>query len=154
MEIGIKIKKVREGAVTPEYKTEGAACFDLTAAHIEYVAPGKVKVYFGIACQIPKGYKIEIQPRSSGTLKGWVQLNSPGQVDSDYRGELMWFLDAIPNGIDKSYLEQKYPHLPFAVGERCAQGIVEEVITAKFIEVEELTETQRGTGGFGSTGKT
>lgn len=155
--VDVKIKRIREGAVIPQYQTKGAACFDLVANMIERVGKGKYKIYFGIACEIPEGCKINIVPRSSFTLKGFVQANSPGQVDSDYRGELMWFIQAIPNDvITESELggySLIYPELPFKEGDRCAQAFVEEVTQANFIETNELGETERGSGGFGSTGK-
>lgn len=152
--VTIKIKKLNENAVVPEYKTSGAACFDLVATEIERSGQGNkyAKIKFGIACEIPEGYKIEIEPRSSNCLKGWIQGNSPGQVDSDYRGELMWFLEAIPYDI-KNAVTLSYPELPYKVGERCAQAHIEEVIKGKFELVNELSETERGSGGFGSTGK-
>lgn len=137
-------------AVIPEYKTSGAACFDLVATDIERVSAGKVKIKFGIAVEIPEGYKMCIVPRSGRCLKGWVQINTPGQVDSDYRGELMWFLDGIPIGKNADSLY--YEPLEIGVGQRCAQAWIEKVIKAEFEVVEELSETERGEGGFGSTG--
>lgn len=160
--VTIKFKKLAEDAVIPFLATEGAACFDLTANRIEEVDRGKIKILFGLACEIPEDYKLCIVPRSSFCLKGWVQANSPGQVDPDYRGEIAMFLEAIPMGIKEGYIKNEkvtywghtliYPELPYKVGERCAQAFLQEIVPTKITMVGEVTETVRGTGGFGSTG--
>lgn len=153
--LAIKFKKEEEHAVIPSPMSEGAMCFDLTATKIEIRGDIAI-IYFGLACEIPKGYGMTIQPRSSFTGKGWVQANSPGQIDSDYRGELQMRIQAIPNGIryepndDRYYLD--YPDVPYNVGDRAAQAKIVAVVPVCFEEAETLEETVRGTGGFGSTG--
>jgi dUTP pyrophosphatase len=144
--------------------TKGAACFDFTITRIERFGGNKAKLFFGLACEFPEGYVMTIQPRSSFCHKGWVQQNSPGQVDSDYRGELQMYIEAIPQQYDESAYsedgykitgtgEMLYTPLPFKVGDRCCQAKLEEVIPVEFEEVEELSDTERGAGGYGSTGK-
>lgn len=164
--ITLKIKKLHPNAVIPKYANNHAACFDLTVTEIEYIPYGKAIIKFGIAVEVPEGYKLVIVPRSSFTHKGYVMVNSPGQVDSDYRGELQMRIEAIPNDyqegynngvIGPGYLHRPskilYPNLPFKVGDRAAQAYIEKVIQATFEEVEELSPTDRGENGFGSTGK-
>lgn len=159
--IPVKVKKLHPNAVMPEYQTPEAACFDLVVTEIEQKTDNKAVIKFGLAMEIPKGYKLVLVPRSSFTSTHWVQSNSPGQIDSDYRGELQMRIVAIPGGIEEgqttglvmnTYSLVHYP-LPFKVGDRAAQCFIEKVIQASFEEVEELSETQRGSGGFGSTGK-
>ena len=135
----VKIK-LTNGAVAPFYATEGAACFDITARDIMYVDNGLAIVYTGLFFEIPIGYKISIQPRSSFTGCDWILQNSPCQLDSDYRGELLLKFKIFG-----------HRPFPYKIGDRCAQGAIEEVIQAGFLEVDELNETDRGTGGFGST---
>ena len=104
---------------------------------------GKIyEVKFGFAIEFPKGYVARIYPRSSIYKTGLVLANSSGTVDQCYRGELMAkFYSVIPTG-------QEYK-----VGDRCAQLILEKIPEMEFEEVDELSETDRGAGGFGSTGR-
>lgn len=154
--VPIKIKKVHKDAKIPKYMTEGAACFDLVATEIEYLDPNKVIVKFGIAVEVPVGYKLVLQPRSSFTHKSWVMANSPGQIDNDYRGEIMNRFEAIP--IDQYINSNKisefiYEVFPYKVGERVAQAYIAPIIKGDFEIVDELSETKRSENGFGSTGK-
>lgn len=138
--------------------TEGAACYDVYASHIIANDEGsKAEVKLGFATAIPKGYKAVVVPRSSFTNKGWVMANSPAQIDSDYRGEWMLRFQAIPSGVFELHAydtpKLQYPEFPFNIGDRVAQVYFEKVQPVEIYEVEELDETERGTGGFGSTGK-
>lgn len=155
--VPIKIKKLREGVEMPFYATEGAACFDLVAHEIEMIGPDKAIIYLGIASEIPVGWKVALQPRSSFTNKGWVMANSPGQIDSDYRGEWQMRVQAIPQKVKDNLVagavEVEYAPLPFKIGDRCIQGSVESVILADFKDADALEESERGEGGFGHTGK-
>ena len=177
-EIPVKIKKFRENAVIPFYSTEGSVCVDLVAAHIEKIDEDKVTVYFGFGVEIPEGYKITIQPRSSFTHKNWVLQNSPGQIDTDYRGELMAKFQAFPSdveildtelvkqvmGIEEDDLEEDsdlldeyqgvliYPEFIYKVGDKVVQASIDKVYKMKFEVVDSLNKTERGEGGFGSTG--
>lgn len=156
--IKIKIKKLYLNTVLPKKSSEHAACYDVVAREIIKKNDNLVTVKLGFATDIPNGYKGVIVPRSSFTHKGWVMQNSPGQVDSDYRGEWMIKYEAIPHTIlykmdmhGKGQL--RYPDFPYKVGDRCAQIFFEKVENIYWEETETLNNTVRNNGGFGSTGK-
>jgi dUTP pyrophosphatase len=132
-----------EGLALPAYATEGAAGMDVLAAEDVTLAPGaRHGVATGLAMAIPPGYEIQVRPRSGLALKHGISVpNTPGTIDSDYRGELRVIL--INHGAE-----------PFAVhrGDRIAQLVLAPVTQAAWHEVAELDETTRGEGGFGSTG--
>ena len=136
-----------EGLPWPSYETDGAAGMDLRAAVPEdqpvTLAPGaRDMIPTGLQIAIPEGYEVQVRPRSGLAAKNGVTcLNSPGTVDSDYRGELKVIL--INNG-----------QAPFVIrrGDRIAQMVVAPVTRATFKLVDALPGTQRGSGGFGSTG--
>ena len=142
----IKVKKLRTGAHLPPYGTEFSAGADLYACLESDVtiAPGEPKkIPTGIAMELPVGTAGLIYARSSlGTKKGLAPANKVGVVDSDYRGEFMIFLHN--HGTEA----QTICH-----GDRVAQLVVTPVFTPGFLEAEELSDTARGAGGFGSTGK-
>jgi len=143
--IPLKFKRLLPDAILPTYETEGAAGFDLYVAE-ETVSPaGKtILVRTGWAVEIPEGYEIQIRPRSGTTYKtGLIVKNSPGTIDSDYRGEIKIII--YNTG-------ERYGHC-INKGDRIAQGVLKKVPKAEIIEVEELSETKRGEGGFGSTDK-
>ncbi len=129
----------------PRYMTAGAAGVDLYAAVEQdlVIAPGgRVLVPTGIAIALPEKYEAQIRPRSGLALKyGLTLLNTPGTIDWDYRGEIKVI---VINLGDKEYILQR--------GERIAQMIFNRVEKAELIEVEELDDTNRGSGGFGHTG--
>jgi dUTP pyrophosphatase len=128
---------------------------DLVATEIEYLEENKVIVKYGFSTEIPEGYKVFIMPRSSFTHKGWAMQNSPGVVDSDYRGEWMSKFEAIPVGLINGMNTIGpliYEDFPYKKGDRVAQCSIEVNIHMAFKEVQDLSETIRGTGGFGSTG--
>lgn len=142
----IRIKKLREDAKVPTYGSPYAAGADLYACLEEeqVVSPGQtVMIHTGIAMEIPEGYAGLIFARSGlASKRGLAPANKVGVVDSDYRGE---FMIALHNHSD----------VPQTVlpGERIAQMVITPVLAAEFLQVEELEETQRGSGGFGSTGR-
>jgi len=144
--IDIELQRVPHGAELPlpARATEHAAGLDVVAAEDVTLAPGqRHAVATGFALAIPHGYEVQVRPRSGLALKhGVTCLNSPGTIDSDYRGEVKVIL-ANP-GTER-----------FAVrrGERIAQLVPAPVLNADFREVEALDETIRGAGGFGSTGR-
>lgn len=140
----IKIKKIDSSAVIPEYQTSQAAGFDLHALGGYTIEPGeRVLVGTGLAMAFDKGYELQIRPRSGLAYKnGITVLNTPGTIDSDYRGEIKVLLMNHSNEIFK-----------IEAGERIAQGVLKAVIQADIIIVDELADTERGIGGFGSTGK-
>ena len=140
----IFIKKLSPLAEIPNYQTEEAAGFDLHSIEDIILKPNERKLIgTGLAFEIPKGYEIQIRPRSGLAYKHGISvLNSPGTIDSDYRGEIKVLL-----------INHSDTDFEIKIGERIAQGVIQEVIQAKFEEVEELNKTARGAGGFGSTGK-
>ena len=133
-----------EGLPLPSYATPGAAGMDVVAAEDVDLAPGqRHAVATGFRVAIPDGYEIQVRPRSGLAFKHGVTVpNTPGTIDSDYRGELKVLM--INHGPG-----------PFAVrrGERIAQLVPAVVTIATFDEVDELEDTHRGHGGFGSTGR-
>ena len=144
IEIALKRLPHGEGLPAPAYATTGAAGLDVVSAEDILLGPGdRHAVATGFAVAIPAGYEIQVRPRSGLALKhGIACLNAPGTIDADYRGEVKVILANLG-------------HEPFEVkrGERIAQLIPAEVTVARFIEVETLDDTERGAGGFGSTGR-
>lgn len=143
----LKIKKLENGKdlPTPKYETAGSAGMDLLAAIDEPIVlkPGEIKlVKTGIAIALEKGFEAQVRPRSGLALKnGITVLNSPGTVDSDYRGEVCAIL------INHSQVD-----FTITRGMRIAQIVIAKHEYAQIEEVENLDETVRGAGGFGSTG--
>ena len=133
-----------EGLPIPARATEHAAGLDVVAAEDLTLEPGqRHAVATGFAIAIPEGYEVQVRPRSGLALKhGITCLNTPGTIDSDYRGEVKVILANLGSE-------------PFEVrrGERIAQLVPATVLQADFREVEQLSETSRGAGGFGSTGR-
>lgn len=142
MEIKIKVS---DGAEVPVYKTAGAAGADVCARIAEPVVLypwGTALIPTGLNLEIPEGYEVQVRPRSGLAFKhGVTVLNSPGTIDSDYRGELKVLLINLG-------------HEAFTVnnGERIAQIVIAPVVQARFIQAETLSDTARSDGGFGSTG--
>lgn len=142
----VAVKKLREGAILPTFGSNEAAGADLYACleRDVTIAPGEtVFVPTGLAMELPRGYAGLIYARSGLACKrGLAPANKVGVVDSDYRGE---FIVALHNHGSQP---QTISH-----GERIAQLVVTPVLIPEYIEVETLSDTQRGTGGFGSTGR-
>ena len=141
----ILIKRLSKNVPLPKYETDGSSGMDL-AANIEQnveIKPGQSAIIpTGIALSIPKNFEIQIRPRSGLAAKNQISvLNTPGTVDADYRGELKVILINLGERIFK--IEK---------GFRIAQMVLCPVIKATFKEVDILEETERGVGGFGSTG--
>lgn len=138
----VKIKKIHPEARMPTQGTSGAACFDLYAIEdtaLENGVPAKVRT--GLAFEVPAGYCMVVYSRSSSALKGLVL--TPLIVDSDYRGEVFVLARHIVFG---------EPHYQIHKGDRIAQVKVEKLDDTTFEWADELSETERGTGGYGSTG--
>jgi len=140
----LKIKKLNQNAVIPAYQTKEAAGFDLHSIDDVIIKPGERKLIgTGLAFEIEFGYEVQIRPRSGLAYKhGITVLNTPGTIDSDYRGEIKVLLI---NHSSEAFEVKK--------GERIAQAVIAPVIQAEIVEVENLSDTERGSGGFGSTGK-
>ena len=133
-----------EGLPLPAYSTPGSAGMDVVAAEDLDLAPGaRHAVATGFKVAIPEGYEIQVRPRSGLALKHGISVpNTPGTIDSDYRGELRVIV--INHGAEP---------FPIRRGERIAQLVPALVTQAGFDEVDELDDTHRGAGGFGSTGR-
>lgn len=173
----LKIKKLDEKAVVPSYAKEGDAGFDLTAVSVinanDYIEYGT-----GLAVEIPVGYVGLIFPRSSVTSKDLMLKNSVGVIDSGYRGEIKFRFNVVRQSIRNEATDENYgkyfeengitdpaemeyvrsrglvrysPNL-YEVGERIGQMMILPVPTVEFEEVDELSESQRAEGGYGSTG--
>ena len=143
--VAVRIKRMPhgEGLALPAYATRGAAGMDVLAAEDVTLAPGaRHAVATGFAVAIPPGYEIQVRPRSGLALKHGISVpNTPGTIDSDYRGELKVIL--INHGAQA---------FAIARGDRIAQLVLAPVTQAAWDEVAQLDDTARGAGGFGSTG--
>lgn len=143
--ITLKLKKLDEGLPTPVYANPGDAGLDLYAAKDVTLQPGqRVMIPTGIAIAIPQGYAGFVQPRSGLAAKqGFSIVNTPGLIDSGYRGEI----GVIGLNTDTQ------SEIVIKRGDRVAQLVIQEVPVVELLEVNELDETERSSGGFGSTGK-
>jgi dUTP pyrophosphatase len=142
----VQIRRLRPDAIVPRYMTAGAAGMDLCAAIDQPItlAPGQgAAIGTGLAMAIPPGFEGQVRPRSGLAAKHQVTVtNAPGTIDSDFRGECRVLL--VNHGRE-----------PFVVhsGDRIAQLVIAPVVQAELVEVEALDDTERGAGGFGSTGR-
>ncbi len=143
--VPVMVKRLEhgQGLDLPVYATTGAAGMDVVSAEDVTIAPGaRHAVATGLALAIPPGFEVQVRPRSGLALKHGITVpNTPGTIDSDYRGELKVIL--INLGADAFDIRR---------GDRVAQLVLAPVVQAGWLEVDELDETVRGTGGFGSTG--
>ena len=144
--VKVLLKRLNHKAELPKYKTEGSSGMDLMACIEEQIviAPQKSQLIpTGIAIAIPEDTEVQIRPRSGLAAKYNISvLNTPGTIDSDYRGELKIIL--FNHGKDEYIVNDK---------DRIAQMVLMPVLKVEFEEINELPETIRGSGGFGSTGK-
>lgn len=142
----LKIKRVEERAIIPKYATEGSAGFDLHSIDTISVPAGNtVKIRTGLSFEIPEGYELQIRPRSGMSANTKIRVsNSPGTIDSDFRGELLIILDNISQNQAESYTVKQ--------GDRICQAVFQKVERADFELADTLNETDRGSDGFGSTG--
>lgn len=141
--VPIKVLPHGEELPLPAYATDGAAGMDVVSAEDVTLAPGaRHAVATGLAVAIPHGFEIQVRPRSGLALKhGITVANAPGTIDSDYRGEVKVIL--INHGAEAFDVRR---------GDRVAQLVLAPVTRASWLKVDELDETARGEGGFGSTG--
>ena len=140
--MNIKIKKLHPDAKMPFRANPTDAGADLVATSLDLKEDGRIVYGLGLAFEIPKGYVGLLVPRSSCSKMGIQMPNSIGVIDSDYRGE-----------VKAVFKESKPDPLIYDLGDRVAQLLIVPIELATFTEVEELSETERGCGGFGSTGK-
>ena len=143
MEVKLGFKKLHPAAKLPKYAHDGDAGMDVCAVESGVIFPkDRALVKTGLCAEIPHGYEIQVRSRSGLALKqGVFVLNSPGTVDENYRGEIGVILTNLGNSDFK-----------FEQGDRIAQLVLSPVTRAETFEVEEVSETERGSGGFGSTG--
>ena len=150
----VKIKKLHKDAVIPKYETVGSVGMDLTAISKDYDEHGNIVYGTGLAIQIPEGYYADLRPRSSISKYDLVLANSVGTIDADYRGELILKFkptlrkSTLCGGVYEVDTVREYD-----IGDRVAQIVILPYPKVSFVEVDELSETERGTGGFGSTNK-
>lgn len=138
--VKIKVKKLHPNAVLPKMMTDGAVGFDLTATSVKLDQEKGVNIYgTGLAFEIPKGYGMFIFPRSSVYKLCTMMANSVAVIDCDYRGEVhVIFKDSVYR---------------YSIGDRIAQAVILPIPEVEYEEVDELSDTERGSGGLGSTGK-
>lgn len=145
MSLQLKIKKLHPDAVVPKYATAGAACFDLHAiedAYLDDISHVNKFIPTGLAFEVPEGWALMLYSRSGHGFKNGVRLaNCVGVVDADFRGQVIVKLAADAEG-----------RLFIKKGDRIAQAMLVPITRVELIEVEELSDTERGAGGFGSTG--
>lgn len=156
----LKIRKLHPDAVIPQYAKEGDSGFDLVAIEDALIHPGETKlVRTGIAVELPPNTELQVRPRSGLSLKTPLHIrNAPGTVDNGYRGEVGVICHCLHNPGSPgfyTYYEQeqgldKCVHIK--KGDRIAQGVVCPVIRCEIEEAEELSDTSRGSDGYGSTG--
>lgn len=141
--IDIKVQKLCDDAIIPRYQSLGASGFDLHSVEgVEIPPSGIYAVKTGLAFEIPQGYEIQVRPRSGLAIKsGITVLNTPGTIDSDYRGEVMVILH---NCSAETFSIKK--------GDRIAQAVLAEVVMGNLIVSDNLADSARGSKGFGSTG--
>lgn len=142
----VNFKKLTSTAKLPVKGSSSAACYDVYATSLRLDDQGMITYGLGFATEIPEGWRGVIVPRSNLAKHKWVMANSVGIVDSDYRGEWMVKMKSVSFNPREA--------APYQVGDRVAQIYFEKVVDVAFVEMEELHNTSRGEGGFGSTGLT
>lgn len=168
MNLRVKIKRLKDVEL-PKYAKPGDAGFDLVAAEDVVINPGETKVIpTGLAFEIPPGYEMQIRPRSGMSRKTKLRVVL-GTIDSGYRGEVGVIADnasiieyaSQPRLLKGAFFGDNdfnvirpvnYEVIKISKGERIAQGVIAPVVTAHFVEADELSDSERGKGGFGSTG--
>jgi dUTP pyrophosphatase len=152
----IKFKRLHPNATIPQQATELSGGWDVTVTEIIKESKDFVICKLGFALEIPKGYKLTLVPRSSLTKTKWILQNSPGLGDADYTGEYQYRFRGLPFDLelnhDSSAAMIIYDDFPYKVGDRVGQLYLEEVIPIEWEVTEDLSDTERGSGGFGSTG--
>jgi dUTP pyrophosphatase len=148
--VKVKIKKLHKDAVVPQYIKDGDACMDLVAVSEDFkFSEGYIEYDIGLALEIPEGYVGLVFPRSSISKKGLVLCNSIGVIDSGYRGSIkVRFKEMVRRRSNGFCLADRNR---YDVGEKVAQLMIMPYPLVEFEVVEELSETDRGDGGFGST---
>ena len=154
----VKFKKFHPDARIPEQADQLSGGWDVFCTEVIKEADDFYICKLGFGLQPPPNYKVTLVPRSSLTKTHWIQQNSPGLGDQNFTGEYQYRFRALPKSVridnESAWgVYFIYPDFPFKVGDRIGQIYLEEVIPIEFVEVDELDETVRGDGGFGSTGR-
>ena len=150
--LDVKIKKLHRDAIIPKYETVGSVGMDLTATSKKYDEYGNVVFGTGISIQLPDGYYADLRPRSSISKYDLVLANSVGTIDSDYRGELILkFKPTLRKSTWNNGVYETDEVKEYEIGDRIAQLVILPYPKVSFVEVDDLSDTERGTGGFGST---
>ena len=149
MNLKVKIKKLNEGAKVPSYSKEGDAGMDLTAINISKDNVGNITYHTGLAIEIPEGYVGLLFPRSSVSKKQQFLTNGVGVLDSGYRGEIMAKFKPVMGSYET--ILELFESNEYQEGDRIVQMIILPYPQIELEEVEELSDTERGYGGFGST---
>ena len=145
----VKIKKLNEGAKVPSYSKEGDAGLDFTAVEISRDNVGNITYHTGLAVEIPQGYVGLLFPRSSICKKQQFLTNSVGVIDSSYRGEIMAKFKPVMGSYET--ILELFESNEYEIGDRVVQLLIIPYPQIELEEVEELSDTERGYGGFGST---
>ena len=148
----VKIKKLVEEAVIPSYAKKGDAGMDLTAVSKKTDSEGNIVYGTGLAFEIPEGYVGLLFPRSSNAERDMLLCNSVGVVDSGYRGEVKMKFKPIYNAVFGNELLRENSDKDFNIGERIGQILIMPYPQIEFVVCDNLSETERGDGGFGHSG--
>lgn len=150
--MNVKIKKINPEATIPEYAKPGDSGFDLVALQDVIIPAGETrKVLTGLSFEIPDGYEMQIRPRSGLTLNSKLRVQL-GTIDAGYRGEVGIIVDHIFNGGDLQSIFGNDTDILIEKGMKIAQGVISPVMRVSFEETEQLSDSERGDGGFGHTG--
>ena len=147
-EVKVKVCREHESVKLPTYAKEGDACMDVYVHNIEMKSDGRVVYHTGLHFKLPDDYEMEIRPRSSNTKTVAIMQNAPGTLDGGYTGELM----IVHRNVDFPTIANPQ----YKIGDRCAQILVrrrENIVWDEVTNIEDLGTTERGAGGFGSSGK-
>ncbi|MFK0524786.1 dUTP diphosphatase [Paenibacillus illinoisensis] len=150
--MNVKIKKLHPEASIPVYAKPGDSGFDLVALNDVIIAPGETKkIQTGLAFEIPDGFEMQIRPRSGLTFNTKLRVQL-GTIDAGYRGEVGVIVDHLFDGGSLETLFGKNDEVLIHKGMKIAQGVIAPVVRVSFEEVTELSDSERGDGGFGHTG--
>ena len=163
-ELFVKFKRIHPNAIIPKFEKLTDSGFDLRSVEDTLIFPGKIVcVHTGLSVELPDPkdtypfvIEMQIRPRSGLVAKnGVIVVNSPGTVDNGYRGELMIIMSVLKYDMYSEFDQLQYQEYKIKAGDRIAQAVIVPVLSTNIlnlVEVDELNETVRGTGGFGSTG--
>lgn len=150
--MNVKIKKLHPEATIPVYAKPGDSGFDLYALEDVIIFPGQTKkIPTGLAFEVPLGYELQVRPRSGVTFNTKLRVQF-GTVDSGYRGEVGVIVDHLFDGGSLETLFGKADEILIHKGMKIAQGVIAPVVRVSFEEADELSDSERGDGGFGHTG--